>query len=87
MESMDQQGVDVEIRGNVGVQLGDVVMFSRQDINNTVDPKFSKYIDNAFVGKFLITRIKHTLENAGETLGFNLRTCLSLRRDCDYGGQ
>ena len=84
MEAMDQQGIDVEIRGNVGIQLGDVVLFSKQEINTTVETEFMKNLDPLFFGKYLITKIKHSLENSGSFSGFNLRTSLSLRRDCDY---
>jgi hypothetical protein len=82
IESMDQVGIDVEIPGNVGIQLGDMVHFSRPqlDISNVLDP----YLDPFFTGKFLITAIKHTLENKGGNFGFNLRTSLSLRRDSYY---
>jgi hypothetical protein len=83
MESMDQLGVDVEIRGNVGIRLGDVVNFSRPQLDNSLDPS-TAYGDPLFTGKFLITKIKHTLENRGDNFGFNLRTSLSLRRDSYY---
>jgi len=81
MSAMDQFGIDVEIKGNVGISLGDVVFFSRPQVD-FVGNKESR--DPYFTGKFLITRIKHTLENKGDTIGFNLRTTLSLRRDSEY---
>jgi hypothetical protein len=81
MAAMDQFGIDVEIKGNVGISLGDVVFFGRPQVDS-VGTKESR--DPFFVGKFLITKIKHTLENRGDTLGFNLRTTLSLRRDSEY---
>ena len=82
-ESMDQLGVDVEIRGNVGIQLGDVVHFSRPQFEYSQDPTMSGF-DPLFTGKFLITKIKHSLEWKGDVNGFNLRTSLSLRRDSKY---
>lgn len=82
-ESMDQVGVDVEIRGNVGIQLGDVVYFSRPQLEYSSDPSLTGF-DPLFTGKFLITKIKHVLENKGDNFGFNLRTSLSLRRDSKY---
>lgn len=81
MEAMDQFGIDLEIKGNVGLSLGDVVFFGRPQVDS-VGTKDMR--DPFFVGKFLITRIKHTVENRGDTLGFNLRTTLSLRRDSEY---
>jgi hypothetical protein len=87
MEAMDQQGIDLELRGNVGIQLGDVVMFSTQHINKSTSLEFSKFEDNFFVGKFLITKIKHSIEYNNNQQGYTMRTFLSLRRDCDYGGQ
>jgi hypothetical protein len=83
MEAMDQVGLDVEIKGNVGIQLGDVVHFSRPQLDYSTDPSTSGF-DPLFTGKFLITKIKHTLENRGGNFGFNLRTSLSLRRDSKY---
>lgn len=82
VESMDQEGVDVEIPGNVGLQIGDMIYFSRPqlDISNALE----NYLDPFFTGKFIITKIKHTLENSGGNFGFNLRTSLSLRRDSHY---
>lgn len=87
MEAMDQQGIDLELRGNVGIQLGDIVMFSTQHINKSISLEFSKFEDNFFVGKFLITKIKHSIEYNNNQQGYTMRTFLSLRRDCDYGGQ
>jgi len=81
MVAMDQFGIDIEIKGNVGISLGDVVFFARPQVDS-VGSKESR--DPFFTGKFLITKIKHTLENRGDTLGFNLRTVLSLRRDSEY---
>jgi hypothetical protein len=81
MAAMDQFGVDVEIKGNVGINLGDVVFFGRPQVDS-VNTKQAR--DPFFVGKFLITRIKHTIENKGDTIGFNVRTTLSLRRDSEY---
>lgn len=83
LESLDQIGIDVEIRGNVGIRLGDVVYFSRPQLDNSLDSK-TAFGDPYFSGKFLITKIKHTLENRGDNFGFNLRTSLSLRRDSYY---
>jgi len=81
MEAMDQNGIDVELVGNVGLSLGDVINFSRPQLDS------SPYLpgrDPFFTGKFLITKIKHMLENKGNFLGFNLRTSLSLARDSEY---
>lgn len=83
MEAMDQVGIDVEIRGNVGIRLGDVINFSRPQLDYTNELTAEGY-DPLFTGKFLITKIKHTLENRGGNFGFNLRTSLSLRRDSKY---
>jgi hypothetical protein len=81
IEAMDQFGIDVEIKGNVGLSLGDVVFFGRPQVDS-IDTKSGR--DPFFTGKFLITRIKHTIESRGDTLGFNLRTTLSLRRDSEF---
>jgi len=81
MEAMDQFGIDTEIKGNVGLNLGDVVFFGRPQVDN-VGSKDRR--DPFFVGKFLITKIKHSLVNRGDTLGFDLKTTLSLRRDSEY---
>jgi len=81
MAALDQFGMDVEIKGNVGISLGDVVFFGRPQVDS-IDTKNAR--DPFFVGKFLITRIKHTVENRGDSLGFNLRTSLSLRRDSEF---
>jgi hypothetical protein len=86
MEAMDQEGIDLELRGNVGLQLGDVVLFNKQKMNSSIPTQFSNEVENMFTGKYLITKIKHSLQYNGDNLGFILRTFLSLRRDCEYAG-
>jgi len=81
MEAMDQFGLEIEIKGNVGIGLGEVVFFGRPQIDS-VDTL--KRRDPFFVGKFLITKIKHTYESQGTSIGPNLRTSLSLRRDSEW---
>jgi hypothetical protein len=87
IEAMDQEGLDIELKGNVTFQLGDVVDFERQEYRERVSFGFSKDYDNLFTGKYIITKIKHSLENGKDMVGWNLRTFLSLRRDSTYGGE
>jgi len=81
MEAMDQFGIEVEIKGNAGIALGEVVFFGRPQVDS-VDTL--KRRDPFFVGKFLITKIKHIYESQGSSIGPNFRTSLSLRRDSEW---
>jgi hypothetical protein len=81
IEAILQTGVDIEIKGNTDIQIGNVVFFSRPQIDSIEKNLMNR--DMYFNGKYVVTNIKHELSNNIDTLGFNLKTILTLRKESD----
>jgi hypothetical protein len=87
LQQINQMGLEIELPGNPILKIGQTVFFGRPQIDFS-GADANTALRNPFVtGKFLITRKTSILENstANNTLGFNLKTVFSLRKDSDIG--
>lgn len=81
-QSIDQIGLTVEMKGLTLFNLGNMVYFSRSQIDSR-DIYSGKKRDKYFTGLYLITNVKQTffLNTTGK--GPDLRTTLTLRKESD----
>ena len=87
MLQMNQMGLEIELPGNPILKIGQTVYFGRPQLDFS-GQNSETWLRNPYVtGKFLITRKTTILENSksNNTLGFNLKTTFSLRKDSDVG--
>jgi hypothetical protein len=82
LESLDQIGLSVEMKGLTLFNLGNMVYFSRAQIDSR-DRYSNGKRDKYFTGLFLITNIKQTFFLNSTGKGPDLRTTLTLRKESE----
>lgn len=82
LQALDQIGLSVELKGMTLFNLGNMVYFSRAQIDSR-DRYAQGKRDKYFTGLFLITNIKQTFFLNSTGKGPDLRTTLSLRKESE----
>ena len=82
LQSIDQLGLTVEMKGLTLFNLGNMIYFSRAQIDSR-DRYSNGKRDKYFTGLYLITNIKQTLFLNSTVKGPDLRTTLTLRKESE----
>lgn len=86
MQALDQIGVLAELKGTTFVDLGDMIYFSRAQIDSR-DIYTKGKRDKYFTGLYLVTNVKHTLFVNDTNKGLDLRTTVSLRKESEQNNE
>jgi hypothetical protein len=86
LQTLDQIGVLAELKGTTFIKLGNMIYFSRAQIDaRDVYNKGKR--DKYFTGLYLVTNVKQTLFINETNKGLDLRTTVSLRKESEKGDE